>query len=583
MNALWLYLRFPSLQLDLLYQELKAPPACDSATITGTEPAICLIDNQKLQVCQLNEAAKQAGICLGHNISMACALVPDVQLIPYQPELEHNQLQQLASQLYLFCADIALDAPAALWLRVDPMLQLYGGLAPLLLLLRQQLPKVHMLLGAGHTAAAARLLACDQPFTLPFLTPEAAVTDPNAATTQRKTTTAALASKARNRLPPTQLQQLATDLQQASPAQCNLAASPLPGDVLQQLSALGIVRLSQLQALPQAELSRRFAKTLCLYLQELSGERPPGLRFYQPPEQFSAQLELLYQCEFVAQLQGPLTLLLKKLQAYLLQRAQHCYLLELQLQLQQGETLQLSIQSAQGEYQYQRWLTLCQLQLEQLKLKAPVVQLKLCAQQACLRPEQALTLFDRTTTAQTPAQLQSLLLAKFGPELLCQLNTVAAHRPDQANQCLQFNSGTVPPANPTNPPINTTLHQSTCTATLTSAWTTEEAADNTTTPHAAAENTTKNTAANLRRKASVGKLQHAVQHNFDLLRPAFLLTTPVPLQEQVQLQPGIERLVSGWWDGQPIERDYQIGRNAKGQWCWLFKDRTGWYLQGYFA
>lgn len=570
MNALWLYLRFPSLQLDLLYQELKAPPASDSATTTGVEPAICLIDNQKLQVCQLNKAAQQAGICLGHNISMACAFSPDVQLIPYQPELEHNQLQQLASQLYLYCADLALDAPAALWLRVDPMLQLYGGLAPLLFLLRQQFPRVHILLGAGHTAAAARLLACDQPFTLPFFTSEAGVTDPNVTTTQRKNTTAALASKAGNRLPPAQLQQLATDLQRASTAQCNLAASALPNDVLQQLRALGIVRLSQLQTLPKAELSRRFTKTLCLYLEELSGERPSDLQFYQPPEQFSAQLELLYQCEFVAQLQGPLTLLLKKLQAYLLQRAQHCYLLELQLQLQQGETLQLSIQSAQGEYQYQRWLTLCQLQLEQLKLKAPVVQLKLCARQACLRPEQALALFDRSTTTLTPAQLQSLLLAKFGPELLFQLNTVPAHRPDKANQCLPLSSGTVPPLKTKNRPISDTSYQSACTTTLTSARATEDT-------------NIKSAEVNQRGTAPGAKLKQANHHNFDLFRPAFLLTTPVPLQEPVQLQPGVERLVSGWWDGQPIERDYQIGRNCKGQWCWLFRDKTGWYLQGYFA
>jgi|GEM_PF-734839 len=574
MNTLWLYLRFPSLQLDLLYQELSAQPHCDSTIKTGAEPAICLIDNQKLQVCQLNKAAQQAGICLGHNISMACALVPDVQLIPYQPELEHSQLQQLASLLYLYCADIALDAPAALWLRVDPMLQLYGGLAPLLLLLRQQLPRVHIMLGAGHTAAAARLLACDRPVTLPFFTPETMSNCQNGAKTQIKTTAAPLASKADNRTPPTQLQQLATNLQQASPADCNLAASPLPDDVLQQLSALGIVRLSQLQALPKAELSRRFAKTLCLYLEELSGERPSDLQFYQRPEQFSAQLELLYQCEVVAQLQGPLTLLLKKLQAYLLQRAQHCYLLELQLQLQQGEPLQLSIQSAQGEYQYQRWLTLCQLQLEQLKLKAPVVQLKLGARQTCLRPEQALALFDRSTTALTPAQLQSLLLAKFGPKLLFQLNTVPAHRPDKANQCLPLSSGTVPPLKTKNRPISDTSYQSACTTTLASAWTTEEAADNT---------TTQGTAAKHKGKTPAAKLQHAEDHNFDLFRPAFLLTTPVPLQEPIQLQPGVERLVSGWWDGQPIERDYQIGRNCKGQWCWLFKDRTGWYVQGYFA
>lgn len=550
MSALWLYLRFPSLQLDLLYQDETEQSNNNNLPPLATERAICLIDNQKLQVCQLNHAARQAGICQGHSISMACALAADVQLLPYQPNLEQDQLIQLASQLYLHCADIVLDAPAALWLRVDPMLQLYGGLAPFLLLLRQQFPTLHILLGAGNTAAAARLLAVDRPVALPLL-----ITAPSPDTTSTKTVFAEEYSA--------QLQLLASSLQQASTTDCSLSASPLPDEVLQQLNALGIVRLAQLQALPFAELSRRFSPTLYLYLQELSGERPAKLTFYQPPESFTAQLELLYQCEYVAQLQGPLTLLLKKLQTYLLQRAQHCYLLELQLQLQHGESLLLSIQSAQGEYQYQRWLALCQLRLEPLKLQAPVTQLGLRALQACVRPEQALALFDRTSSALTPAQLQSLLLAKFGPAQLFRLSTMPAHRPDQANQCLPLLSCKHDALSPYS-------RQTTSSDAVINA--------NTAGAHRASQ---KKTATN---NAVSGPASSPLgPSGLTFLRPSLLLTAPVPLQEQIQLQAGIERLVSGWWDGKPIERDYQIGRNAQGQWCWLFKDRTGWYLQGYFA
>jgi protein ImuB len=52
---------------------------------------------------------------------------------------------------------------------------------------------------------------------------------------------------------------------------------------------------------------------------------------------------------------------------------------------------------------------------------------------------------------------------------------------------------------------------------------------------------------------------------------------------QLQLQPGLERIQTGWWDQNQVQRDYYIGRNNQGQWCWAFKNTSGWYLQGYFA
>ncbi|WP_321283108.1 DNA polymerase Y family protein [uncultured Vibrio sp.] len=69
-----------------------------------------------------------------------------------------------------------------------------------------------------------------------------------------------------------------------------------------------------------------------------------------------------------------------------------------------------------------------------------------------------------------------------------------------------------------------------------------------------------------------------------LLRPAMQLPTPVPLQEQVSLVHGPERIVSGWWDGDEIMRDYYIAHTRQGRWLWVFRDQhKHWFLHGFFC
>ncbi len=69
-----------------------------------------------------------------------------------------------------------------------------------------------------------------------------------------------------------------------------------------------------------------------------------------------------------------------------------------------------------------------------------------------------------------------------------------------------------------------------------------------------------------------------------LLRPAMQLPTPIPLQEQVALVHGPERIVSGWWDGDEIMRDYYIAHTRQGRWLWVFRDQhKHWFLHGYFC
>ncbi|WP_319537362.1 DNA polymerase Y family protein [uncultured Vibrio sp.] len=69
-----------------------------------------------------------------------------------------------------------------------------------------------------------------------------------------------------------------------------------------------------------------------------------------------------------------------------------------------------------------------------------------------------------------------------------------------------------------------------------------------------------------------------------LLRPAMQLPRPIPLQEQVSLVHGPERIVSGWWDGDEIMRDYYIAHTRQGRWLWVFRDQhKHWFLHGYFC
>jgi len=68
------------------------------------------------------------------------------------------------------------------------------------------------------------------------------------------------------------------------------------------------------------------------------------------------------------------------------------------------------------------------------------------------------------------------------------------------------------------------------------------------------------------------------------LRPSLLLPMPEPLIDKVSVVQGPERIATGWWDGQPIVRDYFIARCKKGRWLWIFRDqKKAWFLHGAFS
>ena len=398
--ALFLYLCFPALQLQSAVRQLQSEPDSRENSRGETEPAQSplpfAVVNAQHELIQLNAAAAAKGIKLGMTLGSAAALCHELQLLPYQPQLQHELLSDVAQQLYQHSAEIALDPPDGLYLNLTNMLRLYQGLAGYW----------------QHLATAINRLAYDYHFA---------------------TGTTALMAKclARQKLDLISADKAELDTRLA---QTPLSVTDLDGKLQQQLKRLGLHTLGQLLTLSSAELARRFDSTLLSYLGRLRGDFYHALEYIQPTQGFSRSLELLYDISDTAVLCSPLNTLLQQLEQQLLQSDALCHQLQLQLSFRQHKALQLAVSSAQGEYRAANWLPLCQLQLEQLKLPEAVVAVKLDV--ARFYPQQAKTaaLFENGQDAMSALQLVSLLQARLGATNVAGLNLADQHVPEQATQ-----------------------------------------------------------------------------------------------------------------------------------------------------
>lgn len=71
------------------------------------------------------------------------------------------------------------------------------------------------------------------------------------------------------------------------------------------------------------------------------------------------------------------------------------------------------------------------------------------------------------------------------------------------------------------------------------------------------------------------------------LRPLWLVSQPKPLCKQgIRILPECERIETGWWDGEPVRRDYHVAVDAAGPRLWVYRDSGTagpWYLHGLFG
>lgn len=70
-------------------------------------------------------------------------------------------------------------------------------------------------------------------------------------------------------------------------------------------------------------------------------------------------------------------------------------------------------------------------------------------------------------------------------------------------------------------------------------------------------------------------------------RPLWLLPKPKPIQlAEIRVLSTAERIESGWWDDQPIRRDYHVAVDGHGRKLWVYRDlsaRRQWYVHGLFG
>lgn len=308
--------------------------------------------------------------------------------------------------------------------------------------------------------------------------------------------------------------------------------APLPVSVLDwgqasldRLEGIGVRKLGDLLRLPRAGLARRFGKESVLYLDRMLGRCAHPQSLYSPPDTFERRLELPAEIEQAQALLFALQRLLVEMCGWLQGLGAGILKVTVNLRHRQRQVTRLSIGVHKPCRDALQFTALLRERLEGLQLDMPVTAVEVCAGDLLRQDAGSRDLFDNNDKAD-PVDLLDRLRARLGVAAVTGISAVAEHRPERAWQY--------------SDPGNS-------------------------------------------EKSSSGQE-----------RPLWLLSVPRPLraidgrpqlQGELKLRPDIERIESGWWDGQDVARDYFIATTVAGSVYWVYRELggdRGWYLQGVF-
>ncbi|KJY83475.1 nucleotidyltransferase [Vibrio galatheae] len=377
----WLYLHFPTLQLDALFSEQASLP-------------LAIVESKRFKIVQCNDMAREQGVQVGMGLGSASTMCHQLQIHPYDKKVEHTTLHNIAQWLYMVTSDICLFPPQGILLKVTNMLSLYGGLDAYWQRVTKHLAQLQLnyYYSSGFSPFSAMALSKANAALLTLeKEPHLKVIEP-----------------------------------------FPLAATELDSKMVEKLQRVGIDTLKELLEIPITELARRFDIDLVNYVGKLMGQFKHPIDFYHPPEQFESYQELLFDIENIQWLEKPLIKLLTKLEWFLTLRNQVGYELELVLQQRDQEDASVRFYSASGDYLAVRWMTLCQLTMEALQLNAPVQGLTLRLIRSGELESTSADLFRGFQGAQTELDLIGLLQAKLGKSKVRKVAHSRDPRPDKA-------------------------------------------------------------------------------------------------------------------------------------------------------
>lgn len=293
----------------------------------------------------------------------------------------------------------------------------------------------------------------------------------------------------------------------------------------QLLQQLGISTLAQLLALPRAGLNRRFGTDLARQLAQALGAEPDPRALHVAPDHYQRTIDLDWPVETVDVFLKLARRLLDGLAAFLSGRGLGVQQLRFRFTHEELAPTTLTVGMGQTSCSASAWQEVLREKVVHYRLAAPATSVGLIADHLHPLSGEARDLFGHASGGDITLLL-ARLMARLGAEAVTGLATASDHRPEHA-------SATVTP----------------------------------------------------------GQRSPALVVG---LRPGWLLPQPQSLPERdghpwqngaLQLVSLPERIEAGWWDDDPIARDYYIATAPDGRCYWVFRNRVdqSWWLHGVFG
>jgi protein ImuB len=499
----------------------------------GDQP-LALMDAHN--ILAVNAPARALGVNAGFKRATALALAPQLTLGLADPIRDTQALTAVAHAALAFTPTVVIqppsdanpdDTPNTVLLEVQASLRYFGGLPALQQRLKDALaPLGHRL----HLVSASTPLG------------------------------AALLARVNARLD-------CADLAATARA---LARAPVwllgPGRAhWEALQGMGLHTIDDLRRVPRDGLARRFGPVVLDELDRAMGQRPDPREPIALPPAFDSRLELFARADTTEQLMHGAAVLLARLVAWL--SAQHAFVRRFTLVMEHEKRSRhdvpgsgitsLDVALAEPSRDSAHLAVLLRERLAQLQLPAPTLDLRLHAEDIARRAPPNTELFP-TPAAEHEGltRLIERLQARLGREQVQRLVPVQDHRPERAT-----------------------------------AWRTADAQMRPARARSAVE--------------GAPTACSAARNPAHLVRPVWLFQQPELLHEReviggergpwcegqpLHLLSGPERIESGWWDFDPVERDYYIAQLPDGALVWIFRERVplaganlNWFLQGRFG
>lgn len=494
---MWLCVRFEQLPLESLWLGLVDKP-------------VAVSERQRITCCNL--LAAQSGVRVGQRIATAYAMCEQLKLVERSNVREENALRHLAAKACIFSSQLSVWSPDKLLIEVGRSLTLFKGIEHLMSCLSATLVQEEF----SHSMAIGPTPKAAEVFSFLSLKDSLCLWDETHRTFDKK-----------------KFRQLVERL--------DVELLPLAKDVKQKFSALGIKRVQQILALPEAVMSKRFGRSTQSYFRQLLGQEPDVQPGFKAPVKFEKTLEFMDVIHSREALLFPMRRLVDELIEFLRLHQKATHRLHWQLQDSYRVQTEFEVYLSDAYLQSSQCMELTRLRLESVVLTGPIERISLRAEQLTHLQVTEQSLLAHSEAFSDDLHFVNKIRARLGVESCVWLSKQNSVVPELANRVVNQ-----------------------C----------EESAGRYSTRgrHQAAE---------------------AIAERKENERPGWLLPVPQMIGYHPQklywdgkltLVSQPERIEHQWWQ-KKVKRDYYVAQHASGVFYWVFYDhyKQRWFVQGVFA